>query len=437
MRVLIVAFAFPPVNVIGAIRVGKLARYLDRGGHDLRVLTTEIGEDRSLPLDIPKECVVQTAYCKREAWLDRLIRWYGNLGAQAGARGEMSQAQESRPHKSPRNILRRQYHGLMNIPDLRIDWVKTAIPAGRRLIEEWRPNIIFASAPPFTSLIVASRLGRTFGIPWVADFRDLWVDNPYYSEPAWRRIVDLAFERLTVRDAAALVTVSPVWAQQLRRRHGRAAEIVYNGYAEEDLPQPPPYEDREEALTIRYTGSIYQGFRDPSAVFAAIQLMPDSLRDRVTVEFFGDPCDDVLALAAKYRVRDRVSTTPLVPYRRALELQMTADVLLLLQWSDKRDEGNIPGKTFEYLRARRPILLIGYEHGVAAQLIRERGAGVVSNSPEQIRDQLLAWIEDKRAGRLKRLDPAVSYGLSREEQFRKLEKILAKIVNEGNGLAKA
>ena len=52
MKVLIVSFAFPPSNVIGAIRVGKLARYLDGRGHDLRVLTTDIVDDRSLPLEI-------------------------------------------------------------------------------------------------------------------------------------------------------------------------------------------------------------------------------------------------------------------------------------------------------------------------------------------------------------------------------------------------
>ena len=55
MKVLIVSFAFPPSNVIGAVRVGKLARYLDRRGHDVRVLTTDIVDDRSLPLEIAED----------------------------------------------------------------------------------------------------------------------------------------------------------------------------------------------------------------------------------------------------------------------------------------------------------------------------------------------------------------------------------------------
>jgi glycosyltransferase involved in cell wall biosynthesis len=431
MRVLIVAFAFPPSNVVGAIRVGKLARYLQLHGHDLRVLTTDIGGDRSLPLEIPKEQVVYTDYRQREYWLDLILRPFRSPGAAALDQGGPASRVDHRAlGRSSREWLQRQYHGLMNIPDLRSDWIKTAMPMGRRLIEEWRPDIIFASAPPFTGLIVAGRLSRAFDIPWVADFRDLWVDNPYYSEPAWRRLIDAAIERLTLRNAELLVTVSPIWAEQLRRRHGKLTKVVYNGYAAEDFPQSALQADPGEMLIIRYTGSIYRGFRDPSALFAAIALLPDTLRNRVTVEFYGDSSDEILALAAQQRVRDRVAAWPPVPYARALDLQMNSDILLLLQWSDARDEGNLPGKTFEYLYARRPILFIGYERGVAAQLIRERRAGLVANNPEPIRDQLRVWIGDKRAGRLKRLDPSVSLGLSRDEQFLKLERVFANMLNE-------
>ena len=103
---------------------------------------------------------------------------------------------------------------------------------------------------------------------------------------------------------------------------------------------------------------------------------------------------------------------------------MEADVLLLLQSSERRDEGNIPAKLFEYLYARRPILFIGYEQGIAARLVIDRSAGLVSNAPQQIRDRLQDWIAQKAAGRLSRFDPSVCLGLGRDEQFRKLERLL-------------
>jgi len=204
--------------------------------------------------------------------------------------------------------------------------------------------------------------------------------------------------------------------------------VVYNGYAEEDFPPPALQAHLGEILTIRYMGSIYRGFRDPSVLFSAIALLPDHIRTRINVEFFSDAGDAVLDAAATHRVGSAVAVKPRVPYRHALALQMESDVLLLLQLSDPRDEGNLPAKLFEYLYARRPILFIGYERGIAARLVIERSAGLVSNSPIKIRDQLQKWFEDKRAGRLDRLDPSVSLCLGRDDQYAKLERLLEEIL---------
>jgi len=430
MKVLIVTFSFPPSNTVGAIRVGKLARFLERRGYELRVLTTDVDEDRSLPLEVPKEWVLYTNYRQRRDWLGL---WVGRFRSRppTGSNGEVSLAQDSKPRKLIWDLLRRQYHGMVSIPDQRIDWMRTAIPAGRRLIEEWKPDIIFASGPPFTGLIVAGRLSRAFGIPWLADFRDLWARSPYSSFPAWRGLIDLMVERLTLRNATALVTISPGMARQLKEIHHKEVNVVLNGYAEEDFPELPTDDHMTGPLTIRYLGSLYSGLRDPSPLFAAIGLLESGLRRQIRVEFFGESDAGVQGLAAALGVADRIFIRPRVPYRTALELQLRADVLLLLQWNDSQDEGSIPAKLFEYLYARRPILFIGYEHGIAAQLVRDRNAGLVSNHPEQIRDQLQTWIKDKQAGRFKRLDPSVSRGLSRDEQYQKLERLFGEILQSG------
>ena len=429
MRVLIVSFWFPPANVVGAIRVGKLARYLDGHGYEVRVLTTKIGGDRSLPLEIPIEHVIYTDYRQRRdrlAFLGRPLR--RPAAAAPGASGEVSQVEGKGPSKPARDWLRRQYHALIHIPDMRSDWIKTAIPAGRRLVEKWRPDVIFASTPPYTGLIVASRLSRAFSIPWIADFRDLWADSPYYSSPAWRLLIDRVIERATLKGASALVTISPHLARHLEHRHHKPVEVVFNGYAEEDFPEPPVEGSTSGPLTIRYTGGIYRGFREPSPLFAAIGLLEDGLREQIRVEFFGESDSDVEGLADSHGIADRIAMHPHVPYRSALGLQLQADVLLLLQWNDRREEGTIPAKLFEYLYARRPILYIGYAHGAAAELIKKRSAGLVSNSPECIRDQLQTWLAQKRSGSLKRFDPSVGRGLSRDEQFRKLEHVFADIL---------
>jgi glycosyltransferase involved in cell wall biosynthesis len=429
MKILIASFGFPPSNVIGAVRVGKLARYLDRRGHDVRVLTASSDGDKSLPLEIQPQRVLYTEYRTGRNWRNPLAQPFrSGQAVQAAKISAPSLGDSGAQGSSLRIFLRRQYYGFTHIPDMRADWVRTAVPAGRRLIEEWRPDIIFASAPPYTGLIVASRLARSSGIPWVADFRDLWADNLYSGHPRWRIPLDAVLERLTLRSAASLVTVSPIWAEQLRRRHGKHAELVYNGYAEEDFPPFPQNAERGHILTIRYTGSIYRGLRDPSAVFAGISLLPEELRNRVKVEFYGEAADAVLTAAVAHGVTEAVAVKPPVPYQRALELQVKADVLLLLQSNDKRDEGNLPAKLFEYLFARRPILFIGLETGVAARIIADRRAGFIANDPKRIRDQLQLWLAEKQTAGLKTLDRTVYFGLSRDEQYHKLERLFTEIL---------
>jgi hypothetical protein len=101
-------------------------------------------------------------------------------------------------------------------------------------------------------------------------------------------------------------------------------------------------------------------------------------------------------------------------------------VLLLMQWNDPREQGNLPGKLFEYLGARRPILGLGFEDGVPARIIRERAAGLFCNDPEEIAAQLRAWLETKRRlGHLPPLPAEVAAGFTRAEQFARLEPIFS------------
>ncbi|MFL5266422.1 MAG: hypothetical protein ACJ8AH_07465 [Stellaceae bacterium] len=113
MKILIIGFWFPPANVIGAIRLGKLARYLDRHGHDVRVLTTDLGDDRSLPLEIAGERVIYTEYRERRDWLAALPRRRGSHRPGAAAEGRAPvPVRRAGAAGALREFFRRQYYGV-------------------------------------------------------------------------------------------------------------------------------------------------------------------------------------------------------------------------------------------------------------------------------------------------------------------------------------
>ncbi len=428
LKILIVSHWFPPLNVIGAVRAGKFAKYLHEAGHDVRVIAGHVSGDHSLALEIP---AAQVTYVEGRlpgatvrALLERVRRFWRRSGS-----GTDTETTAEIPYRPPTGLtaaLTRHYYAVLQMPDYRVGWIGPATVAGYGIVADWRPDIVLASAPPNSCLVAARRIARVCGSPWVAEMRDLWADNPYYEEPLWRWWIDLLLEHQVLKSAAGLITVSPGWAQTLRRRHRQPVACVLNGYVEEDFPDEPTGPPPGDAVSLVYTGSIYPGFRDPTPLFRAVGLL-GSARDRVAIHFYGPTLEDVQPLAAAHAVQDCVFVHPRVSYKASLALQAAADVLLLLQWNDERDAGNIPAKFFEYLGARRPILMLGYEHGDLAAMIRERGAGLVANEPVVIADQLRKWIGQRRAG----IPPTVSgarKGMTRAQQNRQLEQFLTEIL---------
>ena len=427
MSVLLVSHAFPPANAIGAVRVGKLAKYLHEAAHDVRVLAAT-PSSTSLALEIPPERVVYAQEWAADQIFDgavRLIRRLqnGTGGGRAESAAAAAPVQQQRTGWSAE--LARHYYALMRIPDARAGWIAAATAAGYDLVRDWRPDIVVGSAPPNSGLVEAARIARVCGAPWIAELRDLWVDNPYYEEPGWRLWVDRLLEWRVLGTAAGLVSVTPRWSATLRR-YRQPVACIFNGYVEDDFPAdrtgPPP----GDVVTIVYAGNIYGGYRDPSPLFRALGLL-GAERERVAIHFYGPPAATVIPLAAAQGAQDRVFVHAPVTHKASLALQTSADVLLLLQWDNEKDAGNIPAKFYEYLGARRPILFLGYEKGDLAATIRERAVGFVANDPAAIARQLRIWIAQKPEG-IPPPHPHARVGMTRDEQNQKYEGFLKEVL---------
>ena len=201
-----------------------------------------------------------------------------------------------------------------------------------------------------------------------------------------------------------------------------------NGIDEETTPLPEPRGTPGPQLTLLHTGMLYDGKRDPSILFEAIRRL-DARRDRVRVRYYGPKLDRVRSLAGQYGVAACVDVHAPVPRDTALRLQREHDILVLLLWNNPAEEGNYPGKLFEYLGARRPILILGAENNVSCRLVREREAGRVLNDPAALSRQLSEWLDRKERGELlPPLEPGRLEGLSRDTQLTHLENILARWV---------
>ena len=437
MKILLVSWYFPPSNRIGAVRIGRLASYLLDRGHDIKIVTCQDPPyNQTLPHDFPQERVT------RAKWVD--VNALPVALAQRLKRSPKSDIRSENPSEATiptsqrgstqpsrfrhlKSFLSSAYTHVINWPDQRIGWLPYALGAGRRVLKDWSPDLVFASAPPFTTLLAGALLSRSARAPLVLEFRDRWWDDPYYPPPAWLRALNRFVERRLASSAAGLSTVSEPWAETYRARYGKPTIVIYNGYDSEILAKleerpETPASDAEPHLRIVYTGGIYPGRRDPSLLFQAIGRLGEA-GQAIEVAFYGTAPELVLPLAEQAGVRDNVTLHPEVSHKEAIARQSEADVLLLMQWSDPREQGNVPGKFFEYMGSRRPILILGLRDGVPATIAKETGAGVYGADAEQIAGLLTQWLALKRErGYLPAAPSSAHDGYSREEQYRKLEQ---------------
>ena len=80
-------------------------------------------------------------------------------------------------------------------------------------------------------------------------------------------------------------------------------------------------------------------------------------------------------------------------HREAIQLQKSSQVLLLVEIDSKETRGIIPGKLFEYIAAKRPILAVGPENWDVARILQETGAGnhFTYHAKEDLKNRILAY----------------------------------------------
>lgn len=426
MKILIISYYFPPFNTIGAVRVGKIAKHFNRFGNDIRVITARKQPFQpALQLEIPSKNVIYTN------WLDvKKPSWFFSGGQKRVGKGDI-------PLEAWRQELKQSkiwafYKTLMCFPDDQIGWFPFAFIAASRLMKTWKPAVIYASGMPFTSLCVASFLSHKYAIPWVAELRDLWTDNHYYSHPNFRRVIEERVEHKVLSSASGLVTVSEPLANTLRVKFNKPTEVVLNGIDIKDYRRHSSVPFRKGTIRIVYTGMIYEGKRDPSPLFEALKLLAPFNR-KIEVAFYGFNLNILQEMVSRYGLKPFVDLNFPVSYKESLRIQSEADILLLLLWNDPREHGVFTGKLFEYLGARRPILAIAHPDNVAAELILSRKAGVVLSDSDRIAEQLKEWINHKHQTGMIPFNPKeVTEGLSRELQAKVLLDHLTNIIRTEN-----
>lgn len=374
-RVLFISYYFPPSAGPGVQRTLKFVKYLGESGWEPVVLTVR-PEDASYPGLDPalNDEVPPGVFVQRTRARDPYAAYAKMLGKSKQETVGVAFIDEQEANWKQR--LAKWVRANLFIPDARVGWVPYAIRAGRSLIEAKKIDLLFSTGPPHSSHLIARSLHRRYGIPWVADFRDPWTDISYYRElpltgPARR--LDAGLERTVLKEATAVLTVSPSLQKLLSFKTKRPITVIPNGYDESDFKEALPVDP--DQFVLSHVGNLAAS-QNPVVLWRVLAgLRGEGAVPELRLRFTGN-VDALCRRSLQELGLDQVTEwVPYVPHREAVR-HMTGAALLLLCINRVPDSaGIVTGKIFEYIASGRPVIGIGKVDGDAAALLHRTQAG--------------------------------------------------------------
>ncbi len=411
MRVLLIAYHYPPSPAVGAIRAGRIAASLMAAGHQVEVLSVR---ERALPaltedgririrrvrpaFDLRRTLVELKAFVRQVSFMGR------NGGPAVSTAFDRAGTATSRPPPTHVPTWRRYLGAVLWLPDDHQGWIPSLVTAGLGSIARG-VDVMYTTAPPYSAHVAGLVLRSLTGVRWVAEQRDPWLGNPFKPWFVRARLtdaVDAWLERRCLMNADLTVAVTAAAAKDLASRRGEpgAVVLVRNGIPELGSGEnSEPAVDEGMVRSILYVGSLYHR-RDPRPFLQGLaHLRKQGQLPPVSVEFIGNCAryegENLEALCADLGIGDVVRFVPPIPHHACQERMRAADLLLLFA---QEQPSQVPQKLYEYLAARRPVVAFADEEGETAHMLREVGGQylITGTQPAEIAEVLATALKADR-----------------------------------------
>ena len=433
-RVLIITYYWPPSGGITVLRCLKFAKYLRDYGWEPIIFTAKGAHyptiDESNDRDVPAGIEV----IRQPIWEPyALYKKFMGKPADENVNNVFYTDSASGGWKHDLAVWVRSN---FFIPDARATWVSGSVKRLLAYLKDHPVDALLSDGPPHSNTRIATLVSRATGTPWLADFQDPWTQVDYYQLlklTEWGRKKHELQEQEAFATAAKTTIVSPTWKKELEAIGARNVGVLPYGYDPDDfagLTRRP-----HEKFTLTHIGIM--GYdRNPTVLFGAMAKLKEELpgfSELFELRLFGQVDYRVREAMEAAGVLDLVNFAGNVPRAEALQQILDSHLLLLLLNQQENARGRIPGKLFEYLAVRRPILNFGPTDSDAAAIIAEGPSGKTfpyTTSVDILARTLVQYFEERsKAGRAQLATESIQ-PYRHPELVRKLATWLDEIVAE-------
>ena len=405
-KVLVISYYWPPSGGSGVQRWVKMCKYLPSLGWLPVVYTPEnpalTSTDTSLEADVPSEVEV----------LRRPILEPGQFARKS------TNAQVT-PINSQKKTLKQRIamwiRGNCFIPDPRVLWVRPSVSFLKEYLKGHPVDAIVSTGPPHSMHLIAKKVAAATGIPWVADFRDPWTKMFYFKHLSLTALSErrhAALEKSVLDSATRVVAVSPLVRKDFQGMTQTPVELITNGFDADDFPvsagadatgrtgvKPDTAQSSSIAEPGRFTllhAGLFASDGNPESLWEALGLMVKENKDfadNFRLVLCGKTDKEILDSIDGNGLSDNAENLGYLEHTKVVKQMQAASILLLPLRKEPEYKATLPGKLFEYLAARRPILGIGQKDGAMASILSEAKAGETFDWEEQ--QQMRLFLEEQ------------------------------------------
>lgn len=379
---------FPPNSAIGSKRALNIARHIFKYGWQPVVLAAPVPEheqDNSMMKILPDNTAVFYQF--------------------ASSARKISSAVTPRTSKKNSLVKKIMVRGPYYTPfDQYLSQVPAAIRAGKKLIREYKPELILVNADPWSGLIVGYFLSKWANIPWIADLRDPWSLHAFKMalRPWPVRNLVRYFESIFFHSAALVVLNTRKCCSAYQEKYKTSLDksrftYIRNAF-DPGCYDTPDNNHTESIFSLHYFGSfrIYQDSGPLFELFKQFVLKHQLNPGETELVLYGDKRDVETELLKSLNIMPYIKYQNNVNMVNTLVSLNQASVLILLEGPNKCLQ--LPAKLYDYLAARKPVLALT-DNTELAEIINTTESGIVASYHDT--DDALFKLEQLYIGRTK------------------------------------
>ena len=368
---LIISYYWPPSGGPGVQRWLKFVKYLPEFNIEPILFIPKNANypllDKSLSDDVNKDLkVIQFPITEISGFLPR-FKFLNSVRS-----GNIS-----KPHNQ--SLLQKIIffiRGNLFIPDMKIFWKSSSVNFLSDYLPKNNIDTIITTGPPHSVHLIGLELKRKLNINWISDFRDPWVKlnylNRFHLLPFSRKSHISLRNKVLINSNAVIVT-----SERLKDLFSNITSNIYkitNGFdyiiKESNL---------DNKFSISHIGSLYPE-RNPKFLWDSLEeLFEGSFKKDLQINFIGNTSEKIKKELSRRKFHNHVRFYDYVDYNRALELMCSSQALLMIEVNDEESSYAIPGKLFDYLNSKRPIISIGPNISEVSEILNNTNSGKFFN----------------------------------------------------------